>query len=163
MNAFPLVQHPAPSWLPSNPKSLYQASQPEPKLGTTRQPAADLLKYRKQMLDSPSRQDSLLDEIRRYYILPGDSPIQDLQFDHRAVSRLLLEAVPHLRRHFGSDAVLSLRASVDDTGPSTIFASVLWPGKLSDAMMALSRFDKEWWLERAGQALGYLTFTYELV
>ena len=163
MNAFQPVQHPVSSWRPSPTKSLYQPSQPEPTLSTSGRPAADLLTHRGQMLESVSRHESLLSDLRRHYILPGDSPVRDLLFEPRAVPQLLLEAVPHLRNHFGRDAVLGLRASADEEGLSTVYASVIWPGKLSDVVNALSRFDDDWWLKRAGQAAGYLTFTYELV
>ena len=63
----------------------------------------------------------------------------------------------------GGNAVFNLRAPIDEAGSQTLYAVAMWPGKLQDVRDALAKFDDEWWMARARQAAGYLTFTYELV
>jgi len=93
----------------------------------------------------------------------ADASVQDFLTEHRAIPQLLLEAVPKLKFYFGGTAVLSLRATIDEAGSRTLYAVVMWPGKFQDVREALADFDNGWWMARAGEAAGYLTFTYELV
>jgi len=77
--------------------------------------------------------------------------------------QLLLEAVPHLKTCFGTNVVVSLRVPIDEGGSRCLYAVAMWPARLRDVKNALGRFDHEWWLGRANQAAGDLTFTYELI
>jgi hypothetical protein len=102
-------------------------------------------------------------EIQRQFMMPGDCSVTAFLSDNSAISPMLLEAIPHLKTCFGADTILSLRVSIDGPGSPTLYAVVRWPGKVCDVRSALQRFDDEWWLKRAGQAAGLLTFTYELI
>jgi hypothetical protein len=110
-----------------------------------------------------AQHEAVLVDVRKHYVLSADAAVKDFLAEHRAIPQILLEAAPQLKRYFGSNAVLNLRAPIDEAGSRTLYAAVMWPGELRDVREALERFDKDWWMARAGQAAGYLTFTYELV
>jgi hypothetical protein len=115
------------------------------------------------MADFATQHEAVMDHVRKYYVLPADGSVRAFLTEHRAISQLLLEAAPRLRSAFGGNAAFALRAPLDEAGSRTLYGAVMWPGTLRDAVTALARFDNDWWLARAGQAAGYLTFTYELV
>ena len=104
-----------------------------------------------------------LKEVRQHYMLPVDSSVAGFLTTHRSISQILLAAVPQLKTVFGANAVVRLRAPIDESGVRVLYAIVLWPGKLSDVRAALARFDDQWWLPNSPQTNGYLVFTYELV
>jgi hypothetical protein len=106
--------------------------------------------------------DGILRQIREFFVMSTDLPLQFL-FAHRAIPRLLLEAVSHLRACFGSETVFTLRAPIDESGSRTLYAVVMWPGSVQDARKSLERFDETWWIANSRQSSGYLNFTYELV
>jgi hypothetical protein len=116
-----------------------------------------------QMARFEAEHETQIAEVRKYYVIANDPHHESYLRSHRTLSQLLLEAVPHLRRHFGTDAVFSLRAPVDASGAQTLYAVVMWPGAASDVRAALANFDNSWWFGIVRQASGNLTFTYELV
>jgi len=103
-----------------------------------------------------------LREIRQHYILPSDSSVEEFLATHRSVPQILLAGVPQWKACFGANAVFRLRAPIDESGVRILYAIAFWPGKLSDVLDALARFDDQWWLANSSQANGYLVFTYEL-
>jgi hypothetical protein len=115
------------------------------------------------MEEYASQYQAVLEELRKYYVLRTDSSIRDFLNSHRTIPQILLEAAPQLRAFFGANAVFTLRASIDEAGSRTLYAVVMWPGATQDARNVLATFDNQWWIARAGQASGHLTFTYELV
>jgi len=117
----------------------------------------------KQMVRYAAECKAVLQEVQRQFMMPADSSVTAFLGDNRAIPPMLLEAIPHLKTYFGADTIFSLRVSIDGPGPRILYAVVRWPGKVCDVRSALQRFDDEWWLRRAGQAAGFLTFTYELV
>jgi hypothetical protein len=102
-------------------------------------------------------------EVRKCYVFGNDPDLESFLRSYRTLSQLLLEAVPHLRQHFGKDAILTLRAPIDASGSQTLYAVVMWPGAANDVRAALADFDNSWWFGSVRQASGNLTFTYELV
>jgi hypothetical protein len=92
-----------------------------------------------------------------------DSSVADFFTSHRTIPAILLQSLPHLREHFGSDAIFRLRAPLDDSGTQTLYSVVMWTGSVQEVRNALERFDDGWWIPNSRQALGYLTFTYELI
>jgi hypothetical protein len=115
------------------------------------------------IVESDFRGEEALNDVRKHYVLPADPSVIDFLADHRAIPQLLLAAAPQIKGYFGRNAVFNLRAPLDEAGSRTLYAVVMWPGKLRDVRDALARFDDEWWMARARQAGGYLIFTYELV
>jgi hypothetical protein len=131
---------------------------PEPKDG-----AAILDDLEKQMETFEAARDATLNELRKSFVMPGDPSVVTFLREHRTVPQILLEAANQLKACFGTEAVFHLRAPIDESGSRTLYAVAMWPGKLQDVRNALAKFDNDWWMARAGQAAGYLTFTYELV
>lgn len=115
------------------------------------------------MAEFAAQHEAVLNDMRKHYVLPSDASVRDFLTEHRAIPQILLEAVPHLKAYFGGNAVFNLRAPIDEAGSRTLYAVAMWPGELRDVGDAFARFDSDWWMARAGQAAGYLTFTYELV
>ena len=110
-----------------------------------------------------AQQHSVLREVRKYFIHPVDSSVWSFLAEHRTVVQVLLDSVHHLKKHFGDATRFSLVAPIDESGRQTLYAVVLWPGKIHDVRVALAGFDDEWWIANSRQAAGDLTFTYELV
>jgi hypothetical protein len=107
---------------------------------------------------------SALRDVRINYVLPlEDCSVSSFLTEHRTMSQLLIEAIPHLKECFGEDAIFGLRILVDEAGSRTLYAVVMWPGAVIDVRNALCRFDETWWLAHSRQAAGHLVFTYELV
>jgi hypothetical protein len=132
-------------------------------LHQTNQGPAVLDNLEKQMAQFQAYHDAVLAEVRKNFILPRDPSVIAFLNEHKALPDILIDALPKLRACFGETSIFSLNAPLDESGSRTIYAVVLWAGPLPSAKEALSRFDNEWWIARAGQAAGHLTFTYELV
>jgi hypothetical protein len=103
-----------------------------------------------------------LDRVRQHYVMPADPSVRGFLFTHPDISPILLDAIPPLNECFGTETVFKLKAPLDTDGMRTLYAVVLWSGKLIDARNALAKFD-EWWIPRSEEAGGYLVFTYELI
>lgn len=116
-----------------------------------------------QMAQFQAQNDTLMEEIRKNFILPRDQSAEAFLRDHKALPEILVGSLPALRASFGDAAVLTLDAHLDEAGSRTAYARVVWPGSLDSAKEALARFDEAWWMQRVQSAFGRLTFTYELV
>ncbi len=154
MNALQTSQGPQPTWPPPT-QPRYPVMQPPPSfdLGITielgNQRGVPYL--------------VVLDELRKHYVLPSDSSVSAFLSQHREISSILLDAIPQLKKYFGTSAIFSLRAPIDEAGTRSLYAVVIWPGKVGDVRNALDRFDEDWWLTHSHLASEYLVFTYELV
>ena len=163
MNAYQELQGSGIRWLEPPHVSLYQPAQsatiwPEP---SRRDPILE--GFEEQMADFALEHAAALNELRRYFVLPGDSSVSAFLTGHRALLQILFEAADHLKLCFGSDAVLNLRTRIDDSGAQTLYVVAMWRGSVLDVRQALSRFDDTWWLAHLPRASGRLVFTYELV
>lgn len=115
------------------------------------------------MAEYSAHHDALLCKVRRHYVLPSDSTVMTFLTQHRMLPPILLEAAPQLEVCFGAQAVFTLRAPIDESGSQTLYSVAMWPGDVSEVREALRKFDDTWWIDHSREALGYLTFTYELV
>jgi hypothetical protein len=163
VNAYQEVQSSGIHWPARPPACLYQPFQAAPRWTEPRQRAAIFEGLEKQMVEFAAEHEAVLNDVRKHYILPADASVRDFLTEHRAIPQILLEAVPRLKAYFGGNAIFNLRAPIDEAGSRTVYAVAMWPGELRDVRDALAKFDSDWWMARAGQAAGYLTFTYELV
>ena len=163
MNAYQELQSSGIHWPDRSPACLYQPSQAAPRWLEPRQHAASFEGLEKRMAEFAAQHEAVLNDVRKHYVLPADASVRDFLTEHRAIPQLLLEAAPQLKSYFGGNAVFNLRVPIDEAGWRTLYAVTMWPGKLRDVRDALARFDDDWWMARASQAAGYLTFTYELV
>ena len=163
MTVYGEVQSSGIHWPDLRPALLYRSFQETPRRSEPRHGTALFEDLEKQMLDYAVQHESVLNEVRKHYVLPADSPVAGFLTEHRAIPQVLLGAAPQLKACFGAEAVFNLRAPIDESGSRTLYAVAMWPGELQDARSALAKFDNAWWMPRAPQAAGYLTFTYELV
>jgi hypothetical protein len=168
MNAYQEYQTSGNRWLPAVRRMLHEESRPAPEgkfLGGRRPLEGGTIfdDLEKQMVRYAAEYRAVLQEIQGQFVMPADSSVTAFLTDHRAIPPMLLEAMPHLKIYFGADTIFSLRASMDGADSPILYAVVHWSGKICDVRIALQRFDDEWWLRRAGQVAGLLTFTYELV
>lgn len=163
MNAYQELQSSGIHWPGRPPAWLYQPFQAAPRWPAPRPRAAIFEGLEKQMAEFAAQHEAVLNDVRKHYGLPADASVRDFLTKHRAIPQILLEAAPQLKAYFGGNAVFNLRAPIDEAGSRTLYAVAMWPGELRDVRVALAKFENDWWMERAGQAAGYLTFTYELV
>lgn len=163
MNAYQERQSSGIHW-PDRPAAwLHQRVQAAPRWPEPQQHTGILEIPKMLMAAFVAQNEAVLNDVRKHYVFPADASVQDFLAEHRAIPQLLLEAAPRLKTYFGGNVVFNLRAPVDEAGSRTLYAVAMWPGRLRDVRDALARFDNDWWMARAGQAAGYLTFTYELV
>ena len=59
--------------------------------------------------------DQDLTELRRSYGFPANDSVATFLAGHRAISSVLLAAVPHLKEYFGADSIGELVAGPHDT------------------------------------------------
>ena len=161
MNAYQERQDAGIHWSNLASAQSYQYVQPVPRWPAA-QHQAEAIGLEKQMADFCTQNEAVLREVKKFYA-PMDSSVQAFLAGHRTLPGILLEAMPAMRCCFGSSAVVNLRVPIDDAGARTMYAVVMWPGKLKEAREALAKFDDEWWMARARQTGGLLVFTYELV
>lgn len=162
MNAYQTTQSSGIHWPDITPQPLYRAFQESPRSSDARRRPELFRELGKQMADYAAQQ-AVLDDVRKHYVLPADSSVLNFLTNHRGMAQVLLDAAPRLKHYFGAATIFSLRAPVDESGMRTLYAVVIWAGKIRDVRNALARFDDEWWLPHSTQASGYLIFTYELV
>ena len=162
MNAYQDVQTSGIQWREPAAPFLYQPFQERPLGEHPEQPPAGFELLERQMAEFAAEHKAKLDDVRRHYTLPSDSSVEEFIAAHRAVPQILLAAVPHLKACFGGETIFDLRAPLDESGSRTLYAVAVWPGPSEGARRGLARFDESWWMERASQAGGCLTFTYEL-
>lgn len=162
MNAYQEEQTSGIQWPMAAALFLYQPFQEAPRGERPEQPPAVFEDLERQMAEFAAEQEAMLNDLRKHYVLPSDSSVADFLAEHRAIPQILLSAGPHLKECFGNGTIFKLRVPLDDSGSRTLYTVAMWPGPSENVRRALAKFDQEWWMERAGQGAGYLTFTYEL-
>ena len=160
MNAYQLIQGPQIDWPPPIPQPRYPATQ-RPQTHFDLRPPLELSSELGNQRDVPCL--VILDELHKHYVHSSDSSVSTFLSQHPGISAILLDAIPHLKKHFGASAIFSLSAPVDEAGMRSLCAVVIWPGNIRDVRNALDRFDKDWWLSQSRMAYGHLVFTYELI
>ena len=160
MNAYQPTQGPQINLPPPIPQPRYPAAQ-RPQAHFEHRPPLELSRELGNQRGVPCL--VALDELRKHYVLPSDSSVSTFLAQHRGISAILLDAIPQLKKYFGALAIFSLSTSVDEAGMRSLYAVVIWPGKIRDVRNALDRFDEDWWLTHSHSASSYLVFTYELV
>jgi hypothetical protein len=116
-----------------------------------------------QMAALQADHEDTLKAVRQNFVFTPDSSVAQFLTEHRTLPQILLESVPHVRAFFGADAILNLRAPMDESGSQTLYAVVMWPGSVQEVRHHMTGFDDAWWLAHSRQTSGYLNFTYELV
>jgi hypothetical protein len=115
-----------------------------------------------QIQQSVGQQEEDLKLLQKEYVFTEPKSVESFLKSHRYLMPILMEALPQLKRSFGSDVTFQLSVSPDENPPKTIYGVVAWKGSLGDARSALKSFDESWWLESIKKASGRVVFDYEL-
>lgn len=150
-------------WLSPPTVMLYEDFQEASAFPDQKVDAQILVDLEDQMARFEAEHEALIKEVRKHYVLPNTSSVLTFFRNHRTLPQLLMEAVPHIKEHFGSEAVFNLKVPTDESGSQTLYAVAMWPGKVQDVRAALERYDTSWWIANSRRGGGDLTFTYELV
>lgn len=162
MNAYQEIQTSGNNWIPSARDVQYRSLRESP-ASLTLQPQVTIFDgLEKQMQAFASERQTVLQEIRKNFVLPADCSVTRFLDEHRSIPQVLLESAAHLRECFGDNTVFKLGTTEDDIGSRAIHAIAIWPGTVRDARAALAKFDS-WWLSQPRSGAEYLTFSYELV
>ncbi len=161
MNAYHSMQTSGVTWPVPVPPMLYRKIQE--KSERLYQQRSGLPEEHEKQIGPPAPKESVLDDVRKHYLLPADASVPSYLTDHPAIIRILCEAAPRLKQFFGSATIFRLRAPVDESGVRTLYVVVVWPEEIGVVRSALARFDVEWWLVHSRQTSEYVVFTYELV
>jgi hypothetical protein len=105
---------------------------------------------------------AMLATIRRHYAVAG--PEDDIAGALGAcpeLSNLLLEAVDPIRKAFGGDHQLELRAEWTDED-LVLRAAIHVPPAFESATAALAEFDSAWWISNCQRSGAGLVFDYEV-
>lgn len=121
-----------------------------------------LNEYEQEMARFTMEQAADLEKLKREYVFEDVAVTESFIRNHRSIVEVLLDAVPHLRRCFGSETTLKIGVVFEDAGPTTASAVALWKGPLASARESLAKFDESWWLENVKRARGRILFDYEL-
>lgn len=142
---------------------LHESVQEVPAPSTLRAGQSSFLRdIELQMKEFETDYQSALSEVRKLYVLPADASALEFLNNHRALPQLLIDAIPHLRKHF-DNTVFALRATSDEYGWENLYVDAMWQGDARDALQRLDQFEDEWWIANCRPARGTLTFTYRLV
>ena len=77
---------------------------------------------------------------------------------------LLLEANPHLRKHFPDQQIfLEVISDPETVDASQLVAIIVETSSPDEAFDCLERFDREWWISAVGRARGKLCINVEFV
>lgn len=105
-----------------------------------------------------------LESVFRLYGVPESQQFEIVSFlvSNSDLARILLEAVPHLKRVFGN-AYRYLEVEPDpDGGEEEIFGVVLVKGEPEQALELLRQFDEMWFSEVTKETDNRLNFTVEI-
>jgi len=107
-----------------------------------------------------STSDTLDDVLRHYEVAPPEAAdIARFLSEHPYLSAVLGEAIPHLRRVFGSAPVRLLVHTDPEDGFEELFGIVIVSASPEAALSSLARFDDEWFNEASTKTRCKLNFT----
>ena len=88
-----------------------------------------------------------IERLEDLYSFRGREEVTEFLESHSFLVLLLLEAYPHVKRHFGSDAPVFLEVVTDPeaTNDRELYALIGTRLPPEAALEKLERFDKEWW------------------
>jgi len=105
-----------------------------------------------------------LEKLEAMYSLRDRAEVEHFLQTYPHLINVLLESYPHLLEHFGSDVKVALEVVSDpEVGDwRQLFAYILTPMPVREALDRLDRLDKEWFLDQLDRTDGLLTFDIEL-
>ena len=107
--------------------------------------------------------DVLLQALEQRYVFESRADVEAfLKLRPTSIS-LLAEASAHIDQAFGHGRTKIVRLVRDDSGATSVFGIVAWPGSLEAGREALARLDQTWWLRNCNRADGTVNFNIELI
>lgn len=125
------------------------------------QPAAHVKKVGVYIKRQPQAVPNGMADLNAQFVMTDAGEISKFILD-KGLAFILLESKAHIEAAFG-EAVKTLKVVEDDEGHQTLFCLMVYSGHSQDAKQALSTFDHDWWLNRAGEFSDRLNFDFELV
>jgi hypothetical protein len=155
-----------PSATPEKPPrgglTTWGDQQPVRKTPKTEGSLFDISKSRAFFQNNQVALDQDLTNLRKSYGFPADDSVATFLANRRAISSVLLSAVPHLKEYFGADSIVNLEVSTDDDDSQTLYAVAVWHKTVPTAAHALANFSENWWLDHMTPSTADLAFTYEI-
>lgn len=113
----------------------------------------------------PHPEPTSIDDLTRFYAFEDEAEVREFLRSRPHLVALLEEAVPHVHAAFGGDAPIRLDVDWDDEEgePPVLFAGIVTDKPALEALAALKRFDRSWWLEQLGRTQVDLMFTIRSV
>ena len=99
----------------------------------------------------------------RLYLIDHPRTVSTFLQSHRTISSVLIEAEPYLKKSFGPKVLSGIRVISDEQEAGSIRVSVNWPGQVSEAVIALAKFDETFWLANCRRGTGRVIFDYDLI
>lgn len=124
------------------------------------QPAAHVKKVGVYIKRQPQAVPDGMADLNAQFVLTDAGETSKFILD-KGLAFILLESRVHIEAAFG-EAVRTLCVEEDDEGHQTLFCLVVYRGSSQEAKQALSSFDHNWWLNRAGEFSDRLNFDFEL-
>jgi hypothetical protein len=118
--------------------------------------------YEQQMTKFAAEQRRQVERLSKNYVFDDGERVRSFLQNHRALSEILLEAAPELRRCFGDEIMLQLQVPCEEGLPGVIYGIVIWKGDVRTARVALQQFDDSWWMAATKKASGRIVFDYQL-
>src|SRR5882672_3201427 len=116
------------------------------------------------LLEGAPQQQFLLGQLDDLYQFRNQGEVKDYLRRCDYVIDVLLEAPEQIKSRFGRDAQIVLEVITDpEDGDRKLFAFILTPLAVEEAMDRLEKLDEEWWLDASERAEGQLIVDVELI
>jgi len=116
------------------------------------------------LLTGLPQQEILLGLLDGLYQFRNHNEVEDYLRRHNCVVNVLLEAPERVKSRFGSDTQIALEVITDpEDGDIKLFAFVLTPLPVEQALDLRDQLDEEWWLEASERAEGQVILDVELI
>jgi len=110
------------------------------------------------------QQEILLGQLDELYQFRNHDEVKDYLRRHDYVVNVLVEAPERIKSRFGRDTQVALEVITDpEDGDIKLFAFVLTPPPVEQALDLRDQLDEEWWLEASERAQGQLILDVELI
>ena len=111
---------------------------------------------------------SFLDHLNRFediYSLRNAAAVKHFLFAHPQLVEVLLDAHVYLQKYFGPDPQVTLEVVSDPEveGMDELFAYILTPLPVDEALARLDRLDEEWFLDQLDRVAGRFNFNLEFL
>ncbi|MFQ5857433.1 MAG: hypothetical protein ACE5LU_17645 [Anaerolineae bacterium] len=104
-----------------------------------------------------------LDDLEDLYSVRDAATVWQFLLAHLHLVEVLLEAYPHLEKHFGPDPEVTLEVVNDPEAVTRkqVFAYIVTSFPPAKALTRLDKLDEEWFLDQLDRVDGLLNFNLE--